>query len=51
VQLRLPFLENEDPARIAAVWAALPPEEQTAVVTILVRLMVKIMESKENNDE
>lgn len=51
MQLRLPFLEDEDPARTAAVWATLPLEEQTAVVTILVRLMVKIMESKENDDE
>lgn len=51
MQLLLPFLENEDPVRIAAVWAALQPEEQTAVVTILARLMVKAVESKENDDE
>ena len=51
MQLVLPFVDIEDPAPMAAVWQALEPDEQRAVVAILARLMAKAVAPRETADE
>lgn len=51
MQLVLPLMDIEDPAPMAAVWEALEPDEQTAVVAILARVMTKAMAPKETSNE
>ena len=45
------FREADDPAPQAKLWESLDGEERAAVLTVLARLMAKIVAPEEEDDE